>query len=265
MLATPKLSLPRRRQAAARDATDLLEGEGVCVYFEGVKAVDEVDFVLRRGEIVGLIGPNGAGKTTLVNVITGFQAPTAGTVRLRGTDVVGWPPFRLARAGLARTFQNIRLFGDLTVLENVEVGAVGMGLHRPVARRQARELLETMRLAAKERERASALPHGDERRLEIARALATDPTFLLLDEPAAGLNEVESDVLVDTIRELRDRLGCGVLVIEHDMRVIMRLCERIQVLDHGRTIANGTPEEVRANPAVVEAYLGTRRKQRARD
>ena len=242
----------------AEGRAQTLEARGVRVYFEGVKAVDGVDFFLSRGEILGLIGPNGAGKTTLVNVLTGFQRPNEGSVALSGVGVLGWPPHRLARKGLARTFQNIRLFGDLTVLENVEVGGVGTGLGRRDARKRAWELLQTMHLIPKADERASALPMGDERRLEIARALATGPTFLLLDEPAAGLNETEGDELVATIRSLRDQLGCGVLVIEHDMRVIMRLCERIQVLNYGKTISLGTPKEVRNDPAVIDAYLGTR-------
>jgi ABC-type branched-subunit amino acid transport system ATPase component len=238
--------------------SEILEGRGVSVHFEGVKAVDDVDFTLGRGEILGLIGPNGAGKTTLVNVVTGFQRPTGGTVFLSGVDVGGWPPHRLARNGLARTFQNIRLFSDLTVLENVEVGGVGMGMRRRVARKQALELLDGVGLVHKATERASALPMGDERRLEVARALATCPVFLLLDEPAAGLNETESDELVTAVRGIRNRLGCGVLVIDHDMRVIMRLCERIQVLNYGRTISVGRPEEVRNDPAVIDAYLGTK-------
>jgi ABC-type branched-subunit amino acid transport system ATPase component len=240
-----------------RDGADLLEVADIKVHFEGVKAVDGVDLQLPRGEILGLIGPNGAGKTTLVNVVTGFQRPTAGSMRLGGVAVDGWPPHRLARSGLARTFQNIRLFGDLTVLENIEVGAVGMGLSRRHARVRAMEVLQGVALEHRAGTRASSLPMGEERRLELARALATQPTFLLLDEPAAGLNETEGDQLVAMIRDVRDRLGCGVLVIEHDMRVIMRLCERIQVLNYGKTISVGTPDEVRRDQAVIDAYLGT--------
>jgi ABC-type branched-subunit amino acid transport system ATPase component len=240
-----------------RDDADLLEAADIRVYFEGVKAVDGVDLQLRRGEILGLIGPNGAGKTTLVNVLTGFQRWSTGSTRLAGVVTDGWPPHRLARSGLARTFQNIRLFDDLTVLENIEVGAVAMGLSRNQARVRALDLMHRMDLGHRAATRASSLPMGDERRLEVARALATQPTFLLLDEPAAGLNENEGDRLVAMVREVRDRLGCGVLVIEHDMRVIMRLCERIQVLNYGKTISVGTPEEVRRDPIVVDAYLGT--------
>ena len=242
-----------------------LETRGVRVHFEGVKALDEVDLALHPGEILGLIGPNGAGKTTLVNVLTGFQRPSAGAIVLDGRDVTKLPAHRRARLGLARTFQSVRLFDGLTVLENVEVGGLGVGLPRRLARSRAHELLALLRLAERSEEKAGSLPHGDERRLGIARALAMEPTFLLLDEPSAGLDEKETDVLMATIGRIRDEAGCGVLVIEHDMRLIMGLCERIQVLDHGKTIRVGTPDEVRADPAVITAYLGEpARRHRAR-
>ncbi len=245
-------------ETAAANGDGLLEARDLKVHFGGVRAVDGVGLALRKGEILGLIGPNGAGKTTLVNALSGFQKPTAGTVLLDGTDVTGWRPHRLARRGLARTFQSVRLFPDLTVLENVELGGVGVGMRRPAARRWARDLLERLRLADKAALYATGLPHGLERRLGIIRALAAKPAFLLLDEPAAGLNEQESDELVASLSLIRDDFSCALMVIEHDMRVIMRLCERIQVLDHGKTISIGTPGEVRQDPAVLIAYLGRR-------
>ncbi len=236
-----------------------VEASGIAVHFEGVKAVDGVDLTLARGEILGLIGPNGAGKTTFINAITGFQRPTAGSVTIDGRDVTGWDASRIARRGLIRTFQSVRLFPRLTVLENVEAAAVGNGLRRRGARRHAYSLLERFGIADRAYQDGNGLPHGQERALGIVRALAAQPRYLLLDEPAAGLNEVESDALVRSLAEVRDEFGCGLLVIEHDMRVIMRLCERIQVLDYGKTLAIGTPEEVRRNPAVLTAYLGRRR------
>jgi len=245
-------------EADAANGADVLEARGLKVHFGGVRAVDGVDLVLRKGEILGLIGPNGAGKTTLVNALSGFQRPTAGSVVLDGHDVTGWSPHRLARRGLTRTFQSVRLFPDLTVLENVELGAVGGGMWRPAARRWARELLERLRLGDKAHLYGTGLPHGLERRLGIVRALAAKPSFLLLDEPAAGLNEQESDELVASLTLIRDDFSCALMVIEHDMRVIMRLCERIQVLDYGKTISIGTPAEVRSDPAVLTAYLGRR-------
>ena len=248
--------------AGAEDArsndAELLEARDLRVHFGGVRAVDGVDLRLRKGEILGLIGPNGAGKTTVVNALSGFQKPTGGRVLLGGRDVTGWSPHRLARLGLARTFQAVRLFPDLTVLENVELGGVGVGMRRAAARRWARELLERLGLEDKTSLYGKGLPHGLERRLGIVRALAARPSFLLLDEPAAGLNERESDELVDALTLIRDDFSCALVVIEHDMRLIMRLCERIQVLDYGRTISVGTPAEVRRDPAVLTAYLGRR-------
>ena len=243
---------------AIANGTQLLEARGLKVHFGGVRAVDGVDLVLTKGEILGLIGPNGAGKTTLVNALSGFQKPTAGTVLMNGRDVTGLSPHRLARRGLARTFQSVRLFPSLTVLENVELGGVGVGMRRPAARKWARELLERLKLDDKTSLYATGLPHGLERRLGIVRALAAKPTFLMLDEPAAGLNEQESDELVSSLMLIRDDFSCALVVIEHDMRLIMRLCERIQVLDYGRTISIGTPAQVRRDPAVLAAYLGRR-------
>jgi branched-chain amino acid transport system ATP-binding protein len=238
---------------------ELLEARAVEVHFAGVKAVDGVDLALRRGEILGLIGPNGAGKTTLVNALTCFQHPTGGRVLLAGSDVTGWDPSRLGRQGLARTFQNVRLFNRLTVFENVELGAVGGGLKPGPARELTWSLLERVRLTERARMRADSLPYGEERRVGILRALAMRPRFLLLDEPAAGLNEAESDELMETLGALPAEFGLGLLIIEHDMRLIMRLCERIQVIDHGKTIAVGTPDEIRKDAAVLTAYLGTGR------
>jgi branched-chain amino acid transport system ATP-binding protein len=245
-------------EPAAENGTEFLEARGLKVHFGGVHAVDGVDLALPKGEILGLIGPNGAGKTTLVNALSGFQKPNGGTVSLGGTDVTGWRPHRLARRGLARTFQSVRLFPDLTVLENVELGGVAVGMRRPAARRWALDLLDRLKLDDKAHLYATGLPHGLERRLGIVRALAAKPAFLLLDEPAAGLNEQESDELVASLTLIRDDFSCALMVIEHDMRVIMRLCERIQVLDYGKTISIGTPAEVRNDPAVLTAYLGRR-------
>jgi branched-chain amino acid transport system ATP-binding protein len=230
---------------------------GVTVEFEGLRALDAVDLELAHGGILGLIGPNGAGKTTLVNVMTGFQTPTRGDVRLGPVDLTRLAPHRLVREGVARSFQGGRPFSGLTVLESVEVAAVGSGKSRAEARELARSLLNRVGLVAKAGARASTLPYGDQRRIGVVRALATGPAFLLLDEPAAGLNEAEADELVAAIRRIRDDFGCGVLLIEHDMRVVMGLCERIHVLDYGRTISVGTPAEVRRDERVIEAYLGS--------
>ena len=234
-----------------------LEIDGLCKSFAGLKAVDGVSFSLTTGEILGLIGPNGSGKTTLINVVTGLLRATSGRVVVDGVETTRMPPHRVARAGLARTFQTIRLFKELTVLENVEVGAVSQGMSRRDAVHVARELLEEMGIAEWGAKLAREVPFGHQRKLEIARALAMRPKFLLLDEPAAGLNEDESDLLLEMLREIPARKNVGLLVVEHDMRLMMSLCARLHVLNYGKTIAEGTPAEVRANPEVVTAYLGS--------
>lgn len=228
--------------------------------FSGLRALRGVDIDVQPREIVGLIGPNGSGKTTLLNVLSGVLSPTGGSIRLGERDITGWPAHRVAAYGIARTFQNIRLFNQLTVLENVEVGAA---LHpeRPggtAVRRAARAMLVETGIADLADRRAATLPYGIRRRLEIARALATRPTYLLLDEPAAGANEAESDELRELIGELRVTHGLGLLVVEHDLRLIMRVADRIVVLNEGQRIANGTAAEVGTDPAVREAYLGRR-------
>lgn len=229
----------------------------VSVHFGELVALDDIDFVLRPGEIVGLIGPNGAGKTTLTNVLSGFQRPTRGSVTLDGTDVTRWQPDRLARGGVCRTFQSVRAFGAISVWQNVEAAASAIGLRRRERTELVGRLLSTMGLYERREVPARDLPHGDERRMSVARALAVRPRYLLLDEPAAGLNEHESDDLVGALSLIRRDFGCGLMVIEHDMRVIMSLCERIHVLDHGRSIASGTPSQIQADPAVLTAYLGS--------
>ncbi len=225
--------------------------------FVGLRALDHVDLELEPGTIEGLIGPNGSGKTTLLNVISGVLAPTDGRVILDNVEIGGWPAHRIVSLGIARTFQNIRLFSRMTVLENVEVGAA---VHRgeQLLRAQARDILNELGLAAHVNRVAGTLAYGDQRRLEIARALATRPRYLLLDEPAAGMNESESDRLLETISVLRRERGLGVLVVDHDLRLIMRLCDRITVLNEGRLISSGTPAHVRADQHVIEAYLGRR-------
>lgn len=236
---------------------EALEATDITVRFEGLSALENVNLRLPRGEVLGLIGPNGAGKTTLVNVLTGFQAPDAGRVLMDGRDLTGHAPNRLARNGLARTFQGVRLFSHLPVSENLEVAAVGSGLSLRQARRRGREISLWMKLSDKADLLADTLPHGDERRVGIARALAMHPTYLMLDEPAAGLNDAECDELMGLIARIPDEFGCGVLLIEHNMQVIMGVCSRIEVLDSGRNIAEGTPRDIKRNPDVIRAYLGS--------
>ena len=246
---------------AGGDMEERLEAHDVSVNFEGLAAVDEVTVSMSRHEIFGLIGPNGAGKTTLVNVLTGFQKPTHGRVVLAGVDVTGMPPHRIGRRGLARTFQAVRLYPDMPVIENLEAAAVGTGLGRREASRRARAILEWMNFSSKAYDHADTLPYGDERRVGIGRALAMAPHFVLLDEPAAGMSDSECDDLMALISRIPGDFGCGVLLIEHNMRVIMGVCDRIHVIDSGRTIGEGTPQEIQANPAVIRAYLGSRSEQ----
>jgi branched-chain amino acid transport system ATP-binding protein len=240
------------------DDTATLRAADVSVRFDGVAALSGVSVRLARGEIVGLIGPNGAGKTTLLNVLSGFQRPTTGDVICAARRLTGRSASEFARCGVSRTFQNVRVFPALTVFENVELGALGVGVRRSVARRRAYELLELFGLGGVAGTPASALPYGQERLVGLARALASDPPFLLHDEPAAGLNSAESRELVARIAEIRDTRGCGVLVVEHDMHLIMALSERIHVLDYGQTLAEGTAAAVRNSPAVIAAYFGSR-------
>jgi branched-chain amino acid transport system ATP-binding protein len=241
---------------AERRPGDTLRASSVSRSFEGVRALQDVTLELYRHEVVGLIGPNGAGKSTLVNVMTGFDTPTSGTVELAGRGITGWSAHRRARAGLARTFQHSRSFRELTVRENVEVAALGVGAGTRRARRRADELLDLLGLQAHERAPAGLLAHGDERRLGVARALATEPRFVLMDEPAAGLPEAEVPDFASVVRSVRDDHEVGVLLIDHNMALVMSVCDRIVVLDQGRTLAEGTPAEIRGNLDVAAAYLG---------
>jgi ABC-type branched-subunit amino acid transport system ATPase component len=234
-----------------------LRAEGISLAFAGLRVLKEVDLTLEPAEALGLIGPNGAGKTTLVNVLSGFQAPDSGTVSLDGVDVTKRSPTRLAHDGLGRSFQAALPFPDLSALESVAVGAMGMGLSRRRALAVAADVLDRLNLLEQARLPAGALPPGSQRLLGIARALAIGPRYLLLDEPAAGLNEVECEQLVGILRNVLSDFGCGILLIEHDMNIVMPLCSRVQVLDDGTTIRIGTPQEVQADPAVVESYLGS--------
>jgi branched-chain amino acid transport system ATP-binding protein len=224
--------------------------------FAGVQALRDVTLELRRGEIVGLIGPNGAGKSTLVNVLSGFDRPSSGTVELEGRDITRWKPSRRGRAGLARTFQHSHAFRALSVRENVEVAALGAGTRARAARAWAVQLLDSLGLLSHADAPADGLAQGDERRLGVARALATNPRFVLLDEPAAGLPEAEISSFADAVRAVRDDREAGVLLIDHNMALIMEICDRIHVLDQGRTLAEGTPADIRANLDVAAAYLG---------
>jgi branched-chain amino acid transport system ATP-binding protein len=242
--------------ALERRPGETLRASSISRSFAGVQALRDVSLELRRGEVIGLIGPNGAGKSTLVNILSGFDRPSGGTIELEGREVTRWSAHRRGREGLARTFQHAHSFGALSVRENVEVAALGVGAGPRRAAGRAEELLELLGLAARASAPASSLPHGDERRLGVARALATEPRFVLMDEPAAGLPEAEVPAFASVVRSVRDDHGAGVLLIDHNMALIMAVCDRIHVLDQGHTLAEGTPVEIRANLDVAAAYLG---------
>lgn len=240
---------------AQTDAAEL-SAEALTVRFQGLAAVSSVSLTVGRHEVFGLIGPNGAGKTTLVNCLTGFQAPTEGRVRVGRESTVGWSPMRFREMGVARTFQAGRLFKGMSVLENVEITGVGLGLTRQRAVEHGRNMLEWVGLAGKAALPAGALAYTDQRRLGIARAMVLPPAFILLDEPAAGMSDAECGDLMVLVSAIPGTFGSGVLLIEHNMRVVMGVSHRVHVLDGGRTIAEGTPAEIQRDELVLAAYLG---------
>lgn len=251
--------------------TPLLKVDHVGIQFGGLKAVSDINMEVQKGELVGLIGPNGAGKTTFFNLLTGVYVPTEGSISLQGDKLNGQPPFKITQKGISRTFQNIRLFGELSVLDNVKVAYHSLAKHSILSsifrlpmhfsgekdmEEKAIKFLEIFSLDTYKDEKAKNLPYGMQRRLEIARALAAYPKLLLLDEPAAGMNPHETKELMKLIAFIREKFDLTVILIEHDMQLVMGVCERIYVLDHGQLIAQGVPEEIRNNPRVIEAYLG---------
>jgi branched-chain amino acid transport system ATP-binding protein len=268
----PNASADAKPDTGASDA--ILRVRGLSKSFRGLTALTDYDLDLPAGRIHGVIGPNGAGKTTLFHVLSGFLRPTTGSIAFEGQEIAGWPSYKVARLGIARTFQNIRLFGDETALDNV---IVGLQAHAPrsligtifssrgfrdgerALEARATELLELFGIAAQRDRLARHLAYGDQRRLEIARAVASGPRILLLDEPNAGMNPVETQDLLRLIRRLRDELKITVILVAHDIPLVMNLCDRIQVLNYGRTIAEGDPAAVRADEAVIEAYIGRAR------